>query len=218
MKKINVLVVDDHTLFRKGLVNIINQIDNIEVIAEAADGLEALQIVNQELPIDVILLDVNMPKLNGIETLKRLSKRGHQIPVIMVSMEDNELRIIQLIRLGAKGYILKEAHPDELKLAIQTVYRNEFFFNSVVSQQLIDEMDFKKVEIGLPIQKLTERELEFLSLVCTDLTYKEIATKMDVSIRTVDGYREELFFKLNLKSRVGIAVFAIKSGIVSIET
>jgi len=214
MKKINVLVADDHTLFRKGMVNILNESNDIQVVAEAAHGFEVLKQVSNGIHIDVILMDLNMPQLDGIETMKRLASRGITIPVVMVSMEYNELRVIHLIRLGARGYVLKEADPDEVKDAIRAVFRSGFFFNSVVNMQFIEQMNSRKLDEGPPAQKLTERELEFLTLVCTELNYKQIADKMGVSSRTVDGYRDDLFTKLNLKSRVGLAVYAVKNGLV----
>lgn len=215
MKKINVLVADDHTLFRKGLINILNQSPDIQVVAEAAHGFEVLKHVSDGIQIDVILMDLNMPQLDGLETLKRLTSRGFGIPVVMVSMEYYELRVIQLIRLGAKGYILKEADPDEVMDAIRSVARNGFFFNSVVNLQFIEKMNSRESEDPMDTPNITEREYEFLSLLCSDLSYKQIAEKMSVSDRTVDGYRDDLFEKLNIKSRVGLAVYAVKNGIVS---
>lgn len=215
MKKINVLVADDHTLFRKGLINILNQSTDIHVVAEAAHGFEVLKKVSEGIQIDVILMDLNMPQLDGLETLKRLTSRGFAIPVVMVSMEYFELRVIQLIRLGAKGYILKEADPEEVKDAIRTVARSGFFFNNVVNLQFIEKMNSRDSEEPMNVPNITEREYEFLSLLCSDLSYKQIAEKMGVSDHTVDGYRDELFDKLNIKSRVGLAVYAVKNGILS---
>lgn len=214
MNKIRVMVADDHTLFRKGLINILNEAPDIEVVAEAAHGFDVLKHLTRDKPFDVILMDLNMPQLDGIETLKRINSRGYKVPVIMVSMEYNELRVIQLIRLGAKGYILKEADPDEVVEAIRRVYQSGFFFNNVISLEFLDRMEAKKWDSGVPDGKLSDREIEFLSHVCTEMTYKEIADKMGVTPRTIDGYRDELFQKLDIKSRMGLALYAVKHGLI----
>lgn len=214
MKKIKVLVADDHTLFRKGLVNILNSSPELEVVAEAAHGFDVLKTLAEKNEVDVILMDLNMPQLDGIETLKRIQSRGFKVPVIMVSMEYNELRVIQLIRLGAKGYILKESDPEELVEAIQRVYESGFFFNKVISPDLLEKVNGKIWDKPMAQTQLTDREIEFLSWMCSDLTIKEIADKMGLQPKTLEGYRDDLFDKLNLKSRIGLALYAFKSGLV----
>lgn len=206
-------MADDHQLFRRGLANLLNQSDEIEVVEEAADGLEVLSALDKSTNFDLLLLDVNMPNMNGVETVSRLKRRENTIPILMLTYEDSEPLAIQLIKLGVKGYVLKDASPDELKQAIITTATGEYFINGRLSPKLIKLVtgaEESKESVG----RLTDREIEFLKFCASDCTYKDIATKMGISPRTVDGYRDSLFERLNTKSRVGLALYAVKVNLI----
>ena len=210
-------MADDHQLFRKGLINIINQNEDLEVVGEANDGNDFFRLIDKGLVADLFLLDVNMPNLDGIETVIRLNRRGIKTPVLMLSMEDDEATIIQLMKLGSRGYILKDASPDELMQSIRMAASNKYFINDILSSKVLNSIEEKSNGNGQHIiESLSDRELEFLKLTSTELTYKEMADKMSVSPRTIDFYRDSLFTKLNVKSRVGLAMYAIKKGLVTI--
>jgi two-component system, NarL family, invasion response regulator UvrY len=162
------------------------------------------------------MLDINMPYKDGYETALYLKTNFPDIKILVLSMFDNELSIIKMLRNGAKGYILKDSEPEELSAAIDAVLRKGYYYSDLVSGKLvhaINKMDDNDNGIN-EFVKLTPKELEFLKHVCSELTYKEIAEKMHLSPRTVEGYRDQLFFKLNLKTRVGLVLYAIKNGIV----
>lgn len=209
-------MADDHQLFRKGLSIILNQTSHILVVGEASDGQQLLDLLDSGLECDVILLDVNMPRFNGIQTMMRLNRRGSRIPVLVLSMDEDELTIIQLIKLGIRGYILKDADPDELINSVRLVMQKKFFLNGTLSDKLANALENKKKDFDGVLENIPERELEFLRFTPSDLTYKEIALEMGVGIRTVDYYRERLFQRLQVKTRVGLALFAIKIGMVKV--
>ncbi len=209
-------MADDHQLFRKGLSIILNQTTSIVVVGEASDGQQLLDLLDSGLTCDVILLDVNMPRFNGIQTMMRLNRRGSRIPVLVLSMDEDELTIIQLIKLGIRGYILKDADPEELINSIRQVLQNKFFLNGTLSDKLANALENKKKDLDGLLDNIPDRELEFLRFTPSDLTYKEIALEMGVGIRTVDYYRERLFQRLQVKTRVGLALFAIRIGMVKV--
>ena len=209
-------MADDHQLFRKGLSIILNQTSSIVVVGEASDGQQLLDLLDSGLVCDVILLDVNMPRFNGIQTMMRLNRRGSQIPVLVLSMDEDELTIIQLIKLGIRGYILKDSDPEELINSVRLVMQKKFFLNGTLSDKLANALENKKKDFDGLLENIPERELEFLRFTPSDLTYKEIANEMGVGIRTVDYYRERLFQRLQVKTRVGLALFAIKIGMVKV--
>ena len=209
-QKINVLIADDNQLFRSVLANFLNQTDDIHVKGVASDGLEVFKLLEMDPFYNLILLDFNMPNLNGAETVSRLKKRGFAIPVLMLSMEGNELYIIRLIRMGIKGYLLKDQSPQKLLDAIRTSQTNNLFLfdNSSLRFEnlLIEDNDL--------FDKMTAKELEFLRLTTSDFTYRQIAAEMGVDYKTIENYRELLFIKLQVKSRIGLAYFAVKRGLV----
>lgn len=213
MKKIKLLVADDHTLFRKGLVNMLINHPNLAVVGEASDGTEVVEFVQSGTNCNLILLDVNMPKMNGISTMVKLKSMGCKTPVLMLSMEDNENTIIRLINLGVKGYVLKDASYDQLVAAIQITATGNYFMNTVMSANLENAISLSNTEDEV---LLTDREIEFLRFAATDLTYKEIAAEMQISVRTVDNYRETLFDRLKIKNRVSLVIWAIRNGIIQL--
>lgn len=210
MEKIKIAIVDDHKLVSKALENMISFNSNFQVIMNCFNGhdfLKQLRITNTHP--DVVLMDINMPHKNGIETTKELSKNFPEIKVIALTMEDNEATIIRMLRVGAKGYLLKDMSPDILFDAINIVHEKGIFYTDLVTQTLLNVKTEEKFMFDLR-ENLKEREIEFIKLACSELTYREIAEKMRVSPRTVDGYRDSTIVKLNVKTRVGIVLFAIK--------
>ena len=210
--KIKVAIADDHTLLRKALGKLIGSFENYEILFEVENGKEMKEKVSNHIIPDIILLDVNMPEMDGYESVSWLYKNFPQIKVLALSMFSDELTIIKMLRLGAKGYILKNIDPDELNYALDSVMQKNFYLSEYISSKVISglhrDLD-KEVE---PVS-LTEKEREFLKLACSDITYKDIAAKMFVSPRTVDEYRNHLFEKLKVKSRVGLVMYAIRNGI-----
>lgn len=216
--KTTVALVDDHELLRSGLAAIINSLGEFEVVLEAGNGLEFIKKVKTITPPDIVLLDITMPEMDGYETAAWIRKHLPTVRVLVLSMLSNDLAIIRMLRNGVKGYIIKDSKPHVFKEAMESIQRNEFYVNELVRDKLInyvstEEEEGKQTALLLSI---SEQEAHFLQLLCADKSYKEIAEEMCVSVRTIDNYRDNLFKKLETKSRVGLVLFAIKQGIANI--
>jgi DNA-binding NarL/FixJ family response regulator len=217
MKPIKLALVDDHKLFRKGMVELLGDFDGYQVIIEANNGRELTELLKTDALPDIVLLDINMPEMDGYDTAEWLKKHFPSVKVLALSMYDTEEMVIRMLRAGAKGYILKDAEPAELRNALEMLTLKGVYFSEWVSSTLLnsihklEETGKKAGELNLNI-----REIEFLKWVSTELTYKEIADKMCLSVRTVDGYRETLFEKLQVKSRTGLVLYAIKKGVINV--
>lgn len=210
--KITIAILDDHVMLRKGLVNILKNESDLEFIAEADNGKHFIELVEKhKLEPDIILLDIHMPEMDGFETAIWIEKNLPLSKVIVLSMNDDEEMVIKMLRNGARGYVLKDGEPTELLRAIKDVINNGYHLSKMVSGKLLFNMNKNTAEDINTKIKLSEREKEFLMLCCSDMTYKEIADRMAVSVRTVDGYRDSLFEKLEQKSRVGLVLYAIKN-------
>ncbi|MFT3826739.1 MAG: response regulator transcription factor [Chitinophagaceae bacterium] len=211
-KKIQVAVADDHKLLRKALAQLINSFDGYTVLFEADNGNEIKNQLSKHIIPDIVLLDVNMPDMDGYETAKWIYKNYPQVKVLALSMFSDESTIIRMLRLGAKGYIMKNTEPEELKEALDSVMQKDFYLSEYISGKIISGLHR---DIDMPEQpvSLSEKEKEFLKWVCSELTYKDIAAKMFVSPRTVDDYRNSLFEKLKVKTRVGLVMYAIRNGL-----
>lgn len=213
-----VAITDDHTLLRNGLANLVNSFSNFSVTLEAGNGKDLMEKINpKDLP-DVVLLDINMPEMDGYDTADWLRKTYPQVKILALSMMDTESAIIRIIKNGVRGYVLKDADPSELNEALNAVLTKGYYYNDLVTGKLIfsiNKLGDNEKEIRALVN-LTEKEIQFLKLICTEFTYKEIADQMHVGVRTVDGYRDALFEKLKVKSRVGLVLFAIKNNIVNI--
>jgi DNA-binding NarL/FixJ family response regulator len=214
-KQIQVAIADDHTLLRKALGKLIGSFDDYMVLFEADNGREIKNKIAQHVVPDLVLLDVNMPEMDGFETASWLNKNYPKIKVLALSMFSDEKTIIKMLRLGAKGYILKNIDPDELKNALDSVMKKNFYLSDYISGKIISGLHKDVDRIDEP-EPLTQREKDFLRLICTEITYKDIAAKMYVSPRTVDEYRNNLFEKLKVKSRVGLVMYAIRNGLVDV--
>jgi len=212
-----IALVDDHSLLRMGLASLVESQGNT-VLFEADDGKEFIKKLDgQDLP-HIVLMDINMPEMDGFETTQWLRQNHPGVHVLALSMYDNETSIIRMLKCGAKGYILKDSEPAELKTAIDDIISKGFYYSDLVSGKLmhaINKLDDETDDLK-NLVPLNDRETDFLKYACTEMTYKEIADKMFVSPRTIDGYRDALFEKLKLKTRVGLVMYAIKHGIVHV--
>lgn len=218
MSKAKIALVDDHVLLRSGLATLVNNLGH-EVIYECSNGRELTEKVNKENEPDLVLMDINMPEMDGYDTTTWLSTNHPLVNVLALSMYDDENAIIRMIRNGAKGYILKDSSPLELSRAINSVLTQGFHYSDKVTGKVfrsIRDMD-KEDNPTKQVLKLNEKEIEFLKYAATEMTYKEIAGEMHLSPRTIDGYRDQLFEKLKIKSRVGLVLFAIREGIIQMK-
>lgn len=213
-KTIHIVLADDHAMLRSGLAAMINNF-GYAVLFECNNGQELIDKLNRENLPDVVLMDINMPVLDGFETTLWLKNNHPFVKVLALSMYDDETAIIRMLKNGAKGYVLKEAEPAELRRAIDSVVKKGFHYSDKVTGTLlhaINENDAKSIVLNL-----SEKEIAFLKLAGTEMTYKEIAQYMHLSPRTIDSYRDALFEKLAVKSRVGLVLFAIKHRIVQVN-
>lgn len=213
--KVTIALVDDHVLLRKGLAKLLKEL-NYQVVFEADNGKEFIRKLKTHKAPDMVLMDINMPLMDGYEATLWLKKHHPQIKVLALSMYEDENAIIRMIKSGAKGYILKDSHPVELKAALKAINTKGFYQSELVNGKLIhiiNKLDDPKHSGTKQLLGLNEREIEFLNHACSEMTYKEIAEQMGISTRTVDGYRDALFEKLGCKSRVGLVLFAIGNGL-----
>jgi len=211
-------IVDDHALFRRGLAVLINLLPNYRVVLDAAHGQDFIGQLQQQPAPNIVLMDITMPVMDGYATTEWLNENHPETKVLALSTMDAETAIIKMIKCGAKGYILKDAEPEELKLAFDEVVSRGYFYNEFVTRKVLHSVSqlFEHKSSTAVFANLNEREVEFLKYACTELTYKEIANKMCLSMRTVEGYRDTLCEKLNLKTRVGLAMYAIKNSLVKL--
>ncbi len=209
----NIAIVDDHALFAKSLEKLIDSFEEFKVTFHAINGLDLQSKLKENKPLpDVILLDINMPVMNGLETVEWLSKEHPAIYVLALTMEDEESLMIKMIRNGARGYLLKDIYPDALKAAILEVIEKGFYYTEEVNIALMNALH--KKETPDADLKLKKKEITFIKLASTEMTYKEIAEEMNLSPKTIDGYRQELFSKLHLKNRVGLVLYAVKNNLI----
>lgn len=214
-EKIRVAIVDDHTLLRNALAKLIDSFEGYRVFFQAENGEELKDKLRKRLIPDIILLDVNMPGMNGFETAEWLFNNFPQIKVVALSMFSDEATIIRMLKLGAKGYIMKTSEPEELHTALNSVMEKNFYLSEYITGKIVGGLN-KNLEQPNEHVSLTDKEIEFLRLACSELSYKEIAEKMFVSTRRVEDYRNSLFDKLKVRSRVGLVMYAIKKGIFEI--
>lgn len=210
-----IALVDDHVLLRNGLANLLKDLD-YEVVFQADNGKHFIELLATHEAPQVVLMDINMPLMNGYETTLWLKNNHPSICVLALSMLDDEDSVIRMIRNGAKGYVLKDCEPDELKEAIYSILHKGFYHSEMVSGKLVHAINHQSNKDKDSPARLTEKETEFLKWICTELSYKEIADKMGISPRTVDSYRDNLQEKLECKGRIGLVLWAIKNDVVTI--
>ncbi|NTE04755.1 response regulator transcription factor [Agrobacterium tumefaciens] len=208
---ISIAIVDDHTLFRSGLASLLDEFDEIKVLFEGINGLDLQNKIKNHPDLQLILMDINMPVMDGYVATKWVKENYPNVNILALSMLEDEKAIIGMLKAGAGGYMLKESTPIDLLNAIKAITEKGFYVNDLVSGRLLVALKDGDVK---PI--FSARELTFLQHCSSELTYREIADLMNVSPRTVDNYRESLFAKLNIKSRTGLVVYAIKNNLIKI--
>jgi DNA-binding NarL/FixJ family response regulator len=205
-------IADDHQLFLKSLSLLISSLEDFSILVEAMNGkdlIEKLQVKKTEP--DIILLDVNMPVMDGRKTAEYLTEKFPAIKLVALSMKDDDATIISMIKAGCCAYLLKDIHPEELNKALHEIHARGYYNADAANINYRRLLQHQEKEL-----QLNDKEKEFLRLACSDATYKQIAAEMHVSERTVDGYRENLFKKLNVQSRTGMALEALRRNIVSL--
>ena len=216
-QKIDVVITDDHKLFRKGMRSLLGDFDFINKLYEAGNGRELLELLEKTTPKpDVILLDLRMPEMDGMEANKKLKELFPEIKVIVLTMENDEQFILHLINEGVNGYLMKNADPDELEQALKKVVENDFYFTDDISALVFRNFISGKKNVHIKDTTLTVREIQVLELICKEHTAAEIAEKLALSVRTIEGFRRKLLDKTGTKNMAGLVVYAIKNKIVNI--
>ncbi|CAM1365148.1 response regulator transcription factor [Tenacibaculum xiamenense] len=210
--KYSVVVVDDHTLLSQAIESMVNTFDKFKVLYTCKNGKELSdKFTGSPMNIpDIVLVDVNMPVMNGIETTQWVVENYPQVHVMALSVEDADNTILKMLKAGAVGYLLKDTQKEVLEKALLELMENGFYHTKEVTSLLIDSVSGKKNRSNVEFK---ENELKFMRLACSELTYKEIAEKMFLSPKTIDGYRDSLFTKLDVRNRVGLVMYAIKNKI-----
>lgn len=207
MKKYSVVIVEDHTLLSQAIAGVVDKFEFFKVSYLCKNGIELLEKFKSESNIpDVVLMDINMPIMNGIETTKWINNNHPNVNVLALTVEEDENTILKMIRSGAKGYLLKDVDKKTLEIALLKIMETGIYHSDIVTEALMNSITGKTQSEIL----LKENEIEFLKLICTELTYKEVAEKMNLSPKTIDGYRDCLFAKLDVKNRIGLVLYAIK--------
>jgi len=221
--KIQIAIVDDHNLFRKGLIKLINLGDKDErysILFEASNGNELVEKINIKAKPDIILMDIDMPDMDGFEAVSWLQKFHPDINVLVISMFESEEKIVRMLRLKVKGYLSKDIKVEDVHKALEAIADKGFYYTDKVAEVMAKTIqDGNEGSIGEPENTsvwigLSENEREFVKLACTELTYQQIADKMNLSVKTIEGYRENMFQRFSFKNRVSLAMFAVKHGLV----
>jgi DNA-binding NarL/FixJ family response regulator len=214
-KGIQLLMADDHEIFRDGFKLMLTKYPDIVLVGEAENGKELLELT-QKLQPDVIITDIKMPVMDGIEAAKKISELFPDIGIIGLSMFDEDDLIVDMLEAGAKGYLIKNAGKEQITEAIRTVYNNDPYYCKTTSHKLtsmIARSRFNPYKKAAKVE-FSEREIEIIDLICNEMTNKEISDKLFISIRTVEGHRLKILEKMNVKNTVGLVVYAIKMGLV----
>jgi DNA-binding NarL/FixJ family response regulator len=213
MRPIRLLIADDHTLVRAGIRALIEKLPEVQVVAEASDGRDALQLVRKHRP-DVVLMDIAMPGLNGLEATRYIAKEFPEIPVLVLSMYASEEYVWQALRAGAAGYLLKGAELAELALAIKAVTCGETYLSPPISKHIIKDYVQRVGGKETMVERLTPRQREILQLIAEGVTTKEIANTLHISVKTVETHRAQLMERLGIHDIAGLVRYAIKLGLV----
>jgi DNA-binding NarL/FixJ family response regulator len=214
MDTIRLLLADDHRLMRAGLRALLQSLAHVQVVAEAGNGYEALQLAEQHQP-DIVIMDIGMEGLNGLEATARMAKLTPAPRVIVLSMHANEEYVRRALQAGATGYLLKGAEPSELEFAIQAVMRGETYLTPAVSKQVVQDYLQGGAVKPDPLRDLTPRQREVLQLIAEGQSTKEIAYKLNLSVKTVEAHRGELMNRLDIHDVAGLVRFAIRTGLVT---
>ncbi len=214
--KTTLAIVDDHELMAKALSGLIQKYEDYDVMYEVTNGRELLNRIKLKMIPEIVLLDISMPEMDGFETALWLKNNHPEVRVLALSMNDKEESIVGMLRNGARGYLLKGCKPFELKQALDAIVQKGYYYTEFVTGQLIKNLNPEQNSSPAASLGLNDREMEFIKWACSELTYQEIADKMCVSPRTVDGYREAVFQKMGVKSRVGMVIVAIRLKLVDL--
>jgi DNA-binding NarL/FixJ family response regulator len=219
MSKIRVLIADDHALVREGISALLRFFDDIEVVGEASDGIEAID-RTRELKPDIILMDIGMPRLGGLEATIELRKTNPEIKIIILTQYEDREYISRFLKAGVSGYLLKKAVGSELVNALRTVQKGEFYLFSSIAAEVVAGYLGQNRGAGEeePYEKLTDREKQVLKLIAEGLSHKEIAGCLNISVKTVIAHQTNISEKLNIHNRMGLAKFAIQKGIIKLKT
>ncbi|PWT96193.1 MAG: DNA-binding response regulator [Bacteroidetes bacterium] len=212
---IKVALVDDHILLRDALAAMVDTTSQFGVIFTSDNGEKMIARIKSGLVPDLVILDLNMPIKNGYDSAKWLRENYPNIKILVLTMYDSESSLIRLLQIGVRGFVKKDIHPQELKLAMQNVMESGYYYSSYTTNKIAGFFNKERGQHHIDNVMLTDVELKFLQLASTDMTYKAIADIMQMNPRTIDNYRDHLFNKLNVKSRVGLAIYAVKNGIVA---
>lgn len=217
---VEVVMIDDHVMMRQCLASVVNSFPGFKVIHQANNGKEFIQWLDPNKLPDLVLTDINMPYMNGHETALWISTHYPQLKFIAITMQNDERSIIRMLSNGARGYVLKDAEIIDLKQALEDVVHKGIYINTVLYKHIVGTIQHQnnmenETEQSV-LNQLTDREIEFLKWVCTEKSYKEIAAEMFLSPRTIDGYRDSLFEKLKVASRIGLVLFAIRNEIAKV--
>lgn len=209
---VTVAYADDHKAVRKGIISYLHELGGVQVIIEAEDGQDLIaQLEQSPQQPDVCIIDINMPVMNGFETVAAIRKKWRDKKMLVLSTYDEDLYVLRIIRAGANGYLAKACDPDEIKQAILSIHEDGHYYSHLYMEKSMIAM---QQDNTARLSNFTEREIAFLKHTCSDMTYAEIAQSMICSKKSVEGYRDNLFKKLNVNSRVSLAIFAIKTGLV----
>ena len=214
--RVRVLLADDHKLFRAGIRALLQTLPDVEIVAEAADGREALRLIATHNP-DVVLMDIMMPDLNGLDATARIARASPRSHVVMLSMNADEDSVLQALRAGADGYLVKTADPAELELAIRAVSRGDKFLSSAVSQVVVTACLTRIDQEETSLERLPPRQREVLQLIAEGHTTKEIASKLDISTKTAEAYRGELMKTLDIHDIASLTRYAIRTGLIALD-
>lgn len=222
MKTINVAIADDQVLFRKGMISIVNSFENIKITLEVDNGKALIEAIESaEVKPDIVLLDLSMPELNGVDTTKILHQQFPEIKVIILSVYSEDRFVTHLMELGVNAYLFKNVEPAEVEKAIWAVIEKDFYFNeaflAAMKNRLIGKKPRLLIQDDIP-STLTQRELDVLDLICKQHTAQEIANKLFISVRTVDGHRNNLLEKTGMRNTAGLVVFSIKNNLLDPST
>ena len=223
MKTIKVILVDDHSLVRAGIRSLIQNISGVEVIAEANNGRDAIRLIDELIP-DLVLLDIAMPELNGLEVISRISKDNTETKVIILSMHTNEEYVVQALKAGAAGYLLKDSAPNELEIAVNAVMKGETYLSPAISKHVVDNYLRRISDVSTEkergpdiFKQLTSRQREILQLIAEGNSTKDIANKLNVSIKTVETHRMQLMDRIGIHDVAGLVRYAIRMGIITVK-
>lgn len=223
---VKIALVDDHNLFRKGLITLIGLADkhNYLVVLEAESGKDMIRKLDKKALPDILILDIDMPDMDGFETMLWLKNNHPNISVLVVSMVESEEAITRMMRLGVKGYLSKDIEVEDIHQALQAIYNKGFYYTDFLTGKLIESLQSDRVtkegdisDNSSIIHKISENELKFIKLACSDLTYDQIAEKMFLSPKTIDSYRSALFTRFAIKNRPGLILFAIKNDLFDVK-